>query len=439
MSKPVVAIVGRPNVGKSTFFNRVVGRRISIVEDMPGVTRDRIYGDAEWAGYQFSLIDTGGLDVKDTTEIQRNILNQAQVAVDLADVIILMTDGREGLTGGDYDAANFLRKCDKPVILVVNKLDRNEVENIYEFYSLGMGDPMPISCEQGYGVGDVLDKVVSNFYERAETEEENKAIKIAIVGKPNAGKSSLTNKLLGEERVVVSSVAGTTRDSIDTPLTYNGKNYIIIDTAGIRRKSKIDEESVERYSVIRAFESIRRADVVLVLFDAEQGLSEQDTKIIGFVHEENKPSIIVVNKWDVIEKDDKTINYFNSRIQTDLAFMNYLKTIFISAKTGQRVNKVMELVDEVYANANKRISTGILNEIIQTAISVKETPSSKGRKLKIYYATQAGVTPPTFVLFVNDTELMPKTYLRYLENYLRNSVDFSGTPIKLICKNKKKD
>ena len=439
MAKPVVAIVGRPNVGKSTFFNRVIGRRISIVEDMPGVTRDRIYGDAEWAGYPFTLIDTGGLDTQNNTEIQRNILNQAQVAVDLADVIILMTDGREGLTGGDYDAANFLRKCKKPIVLIVNKLDKNEQELIYEFYQLGMGQPFAISCEQGLGIGDALDEVVKHFKERSSADEEKNAIKIAIVGKPNAGKSSLTNKLLGEERVVVSNVAGTTRDSIDTPFKYNGKDYVVIDTAGIRRKRSIDEESVERYSVIRAFEAIRRADVVLVMFDAETGLTEQDTKIIGFVHEEHKPSVIVVNKWDLIEKDDKTINKFNEKIQTDLAFMNYLKTIFISAKTGQRVNKIMQVVDEVYENSCKRISTGVLNDIIQTAISIKETPSSKGKKLRIYYATQAGVNPPTFVLFVNDSELMPKHYLRYLENYLRNSVDFSGTPIKLVCKNKNKD
>ena len=439
MAKPVVAIVGRPNVGKSTFFNRIIGRRISIVEDMPGVTRDRIYGDAEWAGYPFTLIDTGGLDTKNNTEIQRNILNQAQVAVDLADVIILMTDGREGLTGGDFDAANFLRKCKKPVVLIVNKLDRFDQNLTYEFYQLGMGDPCPISCEQGLGIGDALDEVVKHFKERSEYDEHKDAIKIAIVGKPNAGKSSLTNKLLGEERVVVSNVAGTTRDSIDTPFKYNNKDYVVIDTAGIRRKRSIDEESVERYSVIRAFEAIRRADVVLMMFDAETGLTEQDTKIIGFVHEEHKPSIVVVNKWDLIEKDDKTINKFNSQIQKDLAFMNYLKTIFISAKTGQRVNKIMQLIDEVYENNSKRISTGVLNDIIQTAISIKETPSNKGRKLRIYYATQAGVKPPTFVLFVNDTELMPKHYLRYLENYLRNSVDFSGTPIKIICKNKNKD
>ena len=439
MAKPVVAIVGRPNVGKSTFFNRVIGKRISIVEDMPGVTRDRIYGDAEWAGYPFTLIDTGGLDTKNNTEIQRNILNQAQVAVDLADVIILMVDGREGLTGGDHDAANFLRKCNKPVVLIVNKLDRFEQDLIYEFYQLGMGDPNPISCEQGLGIGDALDEVVKHFKDRAETQEEEKAIKIAIVGKPNAGKSSLTNKLLGEERVVVSGIAGTTRDSIDTPFKYNNKNYVVIDTAGIRRKRSVDEESVERYSVIRAFEAIRRADVVLIMFDAETGLTEQDTKIIGFVHEENKPSIVVVNKWDLIEKDEHTINTFNKQIQTDLAFMNYLKTVFISAKTGQRVNKIMEMVDQVYENNSKRISTGTLNDIIQTAISIKETPSSKGKKLRIYYATQAGVNPPTFVLFVNDSELMPKHYLRYLENYLRNSVDFSGTPIKVVCKNKSKD
>ncbi len=436
MSKPVVAIVGRPNVGKSTFFNRVCGKRISIVEDMPGVTRDRIYGEAEWVGYSFTLIDTGGLDTKNQTEIQKNILNQAQVAVDLADVIILMVDGREGLTAGDHDAANFLRKCKKPIVLMVNKLDNRDQNSMFEFYQLGMGEPLPISCEQGKGIGDALDEVVKCFKNKVEKEEEKSALKIAIVGKPNAGKSSLTNKLLGEERVVVSSIAGTTRDSIDTPFKYDGKDYVVIDTAGMRRKRAIDSDSIERYSVIRAIESVKRADIVLVMIDAEEGITEQDAKIAGFINDENKPSIIVVNKWDLIEKDGKTTIEFTNKIKSDLAFMNYVRIMFVSCLTGQRISKIMPEILSVYENNSKRISTGILNELIQDAVSAKETPTTKSKKLKIYYATQSQANPPVFLLFVNDATLMTNNYLRYLENYIRKSVDFSGTPIKLICKSR---
>ncbi len=436
MEKPLVAVVGRPNVGKSTFFNRIVGKRISIVQDMPGVTRDRIYGDSEWCGYAFSIVDTGGLDVKEKSEFQKNITRQAELAVELADVVLLLVDGKEGLTNADYDAANFLRRYNVPVILVVNKLDNFEVEKTHEFYSLGLGEPVPISAEHNKGIGDLLDIVVSKFDRKVDPEADKDKIKIAIVGKPNAGKSSIANRIVGQERVMVSNVAGTTRDAIDMPFKYNGKEYILIDTAGIRRKRSIAPESVELYSVLRAFEAIRRADVVLIVIDSNEGLSEQDVRIAGFVHEEGKPSIVVMNKWDLIEKDDKTMNKFNKKLQEDLKFMDYFVPVYTSAITGQRLTKVMDEVNRVYENSTKRISTSNLNDILQNAILTNEPPIRKGKRLKINYITQAETCPPTFVLFVNDRNLLHFSYERYLENCIRNAVDFSGTPIKLVVKNK---
>ena len=436
MEKPLVAVVGRPNVGKSTLFNCIVGKRISIVKDMPGVTRDRIYGDAEWCGYSFSLVDTGGLDVKDKSTFQKNITRQAQIAVELADVVVLLVDGKEGLVGADYDAANFLRKYNVPVILAVNKLDNYEVERTHEFYALGLGEPMAISAEQNKGIGDLLDVVVSKFKNKVSPDEDKDKIKIALVGKPNAGKSSIVNKLLGEERVMVSDVAGTTRDAIDMPFKYNDKDYVLIDTAGIRRKRSIANESVELYSVLRAFEAIRRADVCVLVIDAYSGISEQDVRIAGFIHEQGKPSIVVMNKWDLIEKDDKTMNKFNKKLQEDLKFMDYFVPVYTSALTGQRLTKIMENVDKVYDHSTTRIKTSTLNEILENAILTNEPPARKGRHLKIKYITQADITPPTFVLFVNDKELMHFSYERYLENCIRNAVDFTGTPIKLIVKNK---
>ena len=439
MEKPLVAIVGRPNVGKSTFFNKVCGRRISIVKDEPGVTRDRIYGDAEWCGHAFSIVDTGGLDVKNKDDFQMNITRQAQIAVELADVVLLFVDGKEGLVSADFDAANFLRKYNVPVVLVVNKLDNNEVEKTYEFYELGLGTPFGISAEQNKGFGDVLDEVVKNFKVKIAPEDEKETIKIAIVGKPNAGKSSLVNKLLGVERVMVSNVAGTTRDSIDSPFKYNGKDYILIDTAGIRRKRGIESDSVELYSVMRAFDSIRRADVVVLVVDANEGLSEQDVRIAGFIHEEGKPSVIMMNKWDLIEKETSTMNKFNEKLAEDLKFMDYFVPLYASVKSGQRIGKVMELVNYVYENAHRRITTGNLNTIIQNSILTNPPPSDNGKRLKITFATQAEVAPPTFVLFVNNKDIMHFSYLRYLENCIRNAVDFKGTPIKIILKNKNED
>ncbi|MBR4003801.1 MAG: ribosome biogenesis GTPase Der [Clostridia bacterium] len=435
--RPLVAVVGRPNVGKSTFFNKICGRRISIVDDLAGVTRDRIYGDAEWCGHYFTLVDTGGLDFEEQGEMQKNIFAQAQIAIDLADVILFFVDGKEGLTNSDRQVADFLRKCKKDVILVVNKLDNFEVENSYDFYSLGIKRLFPISAEQMKGLGDLLDEVVNCLKHNADlTKEPTDAIKIAIVGKPNAGKSSLTNKLLGEERLVVSSVAGTTRDAIDTPFRYNGKDYVLIDTAGMRKKSVIEDSSIERYSVLRSIEAIKRADVVLVVIDIDNGITEQDIKVASFVHEQKKPSIIVLNKWDLVEKDDKTINKYTDKLKEELKFMDYFQPLYISALTGQRTNKIMPLVETVYENASKRVKTGVLNEIIQNAINLKQPPSKNGQRLKIYYATQASTNPPNFVIFVNEKDNMHFSYLRYLENTIRKSVDFQGTPIQITIKNR---
>jgi len=439
LERPLVAIVGRPNVGKSTFFNKVCGTRKSIVKDMPGVTRDRIYGDAEWCGHAFTLVDTGGLDVKNKDDFQLNITRQAEIAVELAQVVLFFVDGKAGLLPADYDAAEFLRKFKVPIVLVVNKIDNNEIEKTYEFYSLGLGDPIAISSELGKGIGDVLDQIVNNLKTVVSPEEDADRIKIAIVGKPNAGKSSLVNRLLGKNRVMVSNVAGTTRDAIDSPFNYNNKKYMLIDTAGIRRKRNIESDSVEQYSVIRSFDAIRRADVVVLVVDSVDGLTEQDVRIAGFIHEEGKPSVILINKWDLIEKHTYSMNKFNERLSEDLKFMDYFVPLYGSALTGQRIGQLMDTVNMVLDHASYRISTGTLNEILQNAVLTNEPPTKNGRRLKIYYITQPSTNPPTFVLFVNDKSLMHFSYERYLENCIRNAVDFKGTPIKLQVNSKKGD
>ncbi len=439
MKKPLVAIVGRPNTGKSTFFNKICGKRISIVDDLPGVTRDRIYADAEWCGHAFTMVDTGGLDVKSDDTFQKSIKTQAQIAIDLAEVIVFIVDGMAGLVPADYEVAELLRKTKKPVVLVVNKLDKFEVEKTYDFYQLGLGEPFPISCAQSKGLGEVLDAIVNSFSFKVEADAVDEAIKIAVVGRPNAGKSSIVNRILGEDRVLVSNVAGTTRDAIDTDFRYNGQKYTIIDTAGMRRQRSVLKESVEGYSVIRAMEAIKRADVVLIVFDASEEISEQDVRIAGYVHEENKPSIVVMNKWDLVEKDGNTINNYQKMLEDKLSFMSYFKPLYLSALTGKRLEKIMPTVNEVHENSTRRITTGTLNEIIQKAILSQEPPTKKGKKLKIMYATQAETNPPTFVIFVNDATLMHFSYERFLENRLRDAVNFEGTPIKLIFKNRKEE
>lgn len=436
MKKPLVAIVGRPNVGKSTFFNKICGRRISIVEDMPGVTRDRIYADAVWQNNVFTLVDTGGIDVKSKDEISCNILAQAQIAIDLADLILFMVDGKQGLTTSDFECCNLLRKSKKEIILVVNKLDNFEIENTYEFYNLGIGEPIPISCAQGKGLGDLLELIVSKLSHTITEEENNESIKIALVGKPNVGKSSITNKILGEDRVVVSNQAGTTRDAIDTPFRYHNQDFTIIDTAGMRKKKNIDDESIERYSVIRSLEAVKRADIVLIVIDGSEPISEQDIKVAGYVHEENKPSIVIVNKWDKVEKDERTYNKYLKDIKEKFSFMNYVKPLFISAVTGQRFNQIMPTVLEILENNSRRIPTSTLNDLLQEAINITEPPIKNGKRLKIMYMTQSDIKPPTFVFFCNDASLMHFSYLRYLENRIREAINFEGTPIKLICKNR---
>ena len=437
--KSLVAVVGRPNVGKSTFFNRICGRRISIVDDIAGVTRDRIYGDAEWTGKYFTLVDTGGIDFQNRGEIGKNILAQAQIAIDLAQVILFFVDGKEGLTNADREVADYLMKhTKKDVLLVVNKLDNFEIEKTFDFYELGIKRVFPISSEQGKGLGELLDEIICCLKNKNLLKEEpTDAVKIAIVGKPNAGKSSLVNKFLGEERLVVSTIAGTTRDAIDSEFKYNGKDYILIDTAGLRKKNAIESGTIEKYSVLRTIEAIKRADIVLVMIDVADGITEQDVKVAGFVHEQNKPSLIILNKWDLIEeKDDKTINKYTDDLKEDLKFMDYFVPLFVSVKSGQRIQKIMENVERVLENAHKRITTGQLNEIVQGAISMKQPPSKNGQRLKIFYATQAGVMPPTFVIFVNEKDNMHFSYLRYLENTIRKAVDFSGTPINIVIKNR---
>lgn len=434
MSKPLVAIVGRPNVGKSTFFNRIVGQRISIVEDTPGVTRDRLYADAEWCGHSFTLIDTGGLEIKYEDVMWSHIRAQAQIAVETADVIVFMLDGKTGLTHEDYEVAAYLRKSRKPILLVVNKLDNNEQHLLYDFYELGLGEPIGISAGQAKGLGDVLDEIVK-LTGKYETEEKEEALKIAVVGKPNAGKSSLVNKLLGYDRVIVSDIAGTTRDAIDTRIKIGDKEYILIDTAGIRRKRSV-EEDLEQYSVMRSLGAVRRADVCLIVIDSSEELSEQDVKIAGYVHEQGKPSVVVMNKWDVVEKDTYTIEKYNRKLKEELKFMDYFIPTYVSAKTGKRVDNLIKLAERAYENASRRISTGLLNDVLREAILTNEPPSKNGKRLKIYYVTEVSANPPTFVIFVNDDTLMHFSYRRYLENALRRSFDFEGTPIRLIIRNK---
>ena len=431
--KPVVAIVGRPNVGKSTFFNKVAGRKISITENRPGVTRDRITVDCEWRAKPFTLIDTGGIELKSDDTMWKEIAAQAKLAVELADVILFFTDGKEGLTSSDYDVADYLRRSKKPVVLVVNKVDDYSPEKLFEFYSLGLGEPYAVSSEHSRGIGDVLDTAVE-FFPKGEGEEDT-SLKIAVVGKPNAGKSSLVNKILGQERTIVTPLAGTTRDAVDTRFEQGGKAYTIIDTAGIRRKRSV-EDDVEYYSVLRAFDAVRRADVCLLVVDAGEGLTEQDVKIIGYVHEQGKPSVVVMNKWDTIEKDTHTIEKFEAKLRDDLKFMDYFKSVYISAKTGQRVDRILTLAEEAYAHANFRVPTGELNDLLMDAMRVSEPPSYQGRRLKMYFASQVAVRPPLFVLMVNDEGLMHFSYERYLENVIRGAYDFSGTPIRIQVRNK---
>ncbi len=439
MREPLVAIVGRPNVGKSTLFNRIVGKRISIVNDEPGVTRDRIFARAEWLDNAFTLIDTGGLDLEKQDEITKNIVHQAKLAIEMADVIMFVVDGKTGLTVQDEDALEVLRKSNKHIILVVNKIDNYDESLSYEYYSLGLGEPYLISSIHGKGIGDLLDKVVSYFEKERLTGEADDVVKLAIVGKPNAGKSSLINRLVGENRVIVSNIAGTTRDSINIPFKYNGKKYSLIDTAGMRRKSKIEDDTVERYSIIRSLDAIRNADVVVLVIDVSEEISDQDVKIAGLIHEQNKPSVIVFNKWDLIEKDTNTMNKYEKLLETELAFMAYYKSVYLSALTGKRTEKLMQAVEQVIENSNRQISAGALNDVLQDAYTINSPAYKKGKKLRIFYSTQTGTKPPIFTLFVNDTKLMENNYLRYLENNIRKAFDFSGTPIIIKMKCKKEE
>lgn len=429
--KPLIAIVGRPNVGKSTLFNKIAGKRVSIVENTPGVTRDRVYVDAEWCGKIFTLIDTGGLELKSQDEMWRHIKTQAELAIDTAQAIVFVVDGKTGVTVDDEQVASYLRRAKVPVVLCVNKVDNDKTDTFYDFYSLGFGEPYAVSAEQGKGIGDLLDAVL-NSVEGGEVTVDN-SLKIAIVGKPNAGKSSITNKLLGYDRVIVSDIAGTTRDAIDTPLKVGGEEFTIIDTAGMRKKGNIGED-LERYSVMRSLMAVRRSDVTVIVCDSTEGMTEQDVKIAGFVHDEGKPSVIVMNKWDLIEKDTHTVNKFKDKLAQDLKFMDYVKPLFLSAKTGKRIDTLLPYVKKVYENASRRISTGLLNEVLIDATRISEPPAKNGKRLKIFYITQVSANPPTFVLKVNEPELMHFSYRRYIENALRASFDFEGTPIKIITR-----
>lgn len=440
MSKPIVAVVGRPNVGKSTLFNALAGERISIVKDTPGVTRDRIYADVSWLDYNFTMIDTGGIEPDSSDIILSQMREQAQIAIDTADVILFVVDVRQGLQDADSKVADMLRRSHKPVVLVVNKVDSFEKfqADVYEFYNLGIGDPYPISATEKTGLGDMLDEVVKYFPESAKEEVEDERPRIAIIGKPNVGKSSLINKLAQEDRVIVSNIAGTTRDAIDTAIKYNGQEYIFIDTAGIRRKSKITEE-IERFSIIRAVAAVERCDVAIIMIDATEGVTEQDAKIAGIAHDRGKGVIIAVNKWDAIEKDNNTVKEHTQDIRDVLSFMPYAEILFISAKSGQRLHKIFETIDVVIENNSMRVATGVLNEIVAEAVAMQQPPTDKGKRLKIYYVTQVSVKPPTFVVFVNDKNLMHFSYTRYLENRIRDTFGFKGTALKFITRERKED
>lgn len=438
MSKPIVAIVGRPNVGKSTLFNVLAGEKISIVQDTPGVTRDRIYADINWLDYNFTLIDTGGIEPESDNIILKSMREQAEIAIETADVILFMTDVRQGMVDDDAKVADMLRRSKKPIVLVVNKVDSFEkfMPDVYEFYNLGLGDPHPISGSSRLGIGDMLDEVVSHFNESAKDDTEDERPRIAIIGKPNVGKSSIINKLLGEDRVIVSDIAGTTRDAVDTEIVRNGREYVFIDTAGLRRKSKIKED-IERYSIIRTVSAVERCNVAVLVIDATEGITDQDAKIAGIAHDRGKGMIIAVNKWDAIEKNDKTIYKFTEKIRNKLSYMPYAELLFISAQTGQRLPKLFETIDAVIENHSLRIATGVLNEIMSEAVAMQQPPSDKGKRLKLYYITQVSVKPPTFVIFVNDKELMHFSYTRYIENRIRESFGFRGTPLKFIIRERK--
>jgi GTP-binding protein len=436
MGRPIVTIVGRPNVGKSTLFNRIAGKRISITEDTPGVTRDRIYAECEWLDYYFTLIDTGGIELNTADTIFAQMRIQAEIAIDMADVVLFMVDGKEGVTAADTEVAQMLRKANKEIILVVNKMDRfvNE-DNIYEFYNLGLGEPVPVSSSEALGIGDLLDEIISKFDETMNTDEEDESIKIAVIGKPNAGKSSVINRIIGEERVIVSNIPGTTRDAIDTKFESNGKKYTLIDTAGIRKKSKVSE-TVEKYSVLRAFTAVERADICILVIDADKGVTDQDIRIAGYSHDNNKGMVIVVNKWDLIEKDNSTFKEFTENIRQKLAYATYAPIMTVSALTGQRVNKILDVVDEVFGFRNLRISTGVLNDILTEAVLMNQPATVKGKRLKIYYGTQVAVNPPKFLIFVNDKEIVHFSYERYIENKIRESFEYKGTPIVIEFRNR---
>ena len=438
MSKPIVAIVGRPNVGKSTLFNVLAGEQISIVKDTPGVTRDRIYADVTWLDHYFTLIDTGGIEPESSDVLLKFMREQAEIAIETADVILFLVDVRQGLVDADYKVADMLRRSHKPIVLVVNKVDSFEkfMPDVYEFYNLGLGDPQPISASSRLGLGDMLDEVTKYFGDNSKDEAEDERPRIAIIGKPNAGKSSIINRLLGEERVIVSDIAGTTRDAIDTEVVRNGNRYVFIDTAGLRRKSKLKED-LERYSIIRTVSAVERCNVAVLVIDAVEGVTEQDAKIAGIAHERGKGLIIAVNKWDLVEKNDKTIYRYTEDIRDVLSFAPYAELIFISAQTGQRLPKLFDMIDAVIENHSLRIATGVLNEIVSEAVAMQQPPSDKGKRLKIYYVTQVSVKPPTFVIFVNDKELMHFSYTRYLENRIRDTFGFRGTPLKFIIRERK--
>ena len=440
MRKVIVSVVGRPNVGKSTLFNTIAGKQISIVQDTPGVTRDRIYAEGNWLNYYFTMVDTGGIEPISDDVLLKQMRSQAELAIETADVIIFVTDVKSGVVDADYEVAEMLRRSKKPIVLCVNKVDsiKKYGNDIYEFYQLGLGEPFPVSAANHLGLGDLLDEVVKHFPKEGLEEEEDGTLKIALIGKPNVGKSSLTNKLLGENRVIVSDIAGTTRDAIDTEVTYNGTPYIFIDTAGLRRKGKVTED-IERYSVIRTVAAVDRADICIVLIDAVEGITDGDTRIAGIAHESGKGVIIAVNKWDLVEKNDKTMQEFTKQLKEKFAYMDYAEYLFISAETGQRIHKIYELVNMIHDNQVMRIKTGVLNEILARATAMKQPPSDKGKRLKLFYITQASVAPPTFVIFVNDRELMHFSYTRYIENQIRENFGFRGTPIRFIIRERGED